>query len=151
MPTFVDASKCVGCGDCVDICPSDIMHFDRKTRKTYNIEPDACWECLNCAKVCGRQAVGVRGYADFVPMGAFISVIRDDRRNVISWTIRYRNGTEKEFNFPIRTTPWGSIKPPSEYPERKIGEDEELSLEPEKLYVNSLPTVKVRANEKQNS
>ncbi len=142
MPTFVYTSRCTGCGDCVDICPSDIIHYDRKMRKAYNIEPDACWECLNCMKVCGRQAIDVRGYADFVPMGAFISVERDDRRNIISWTIRYRNGTEKKFKFPIRTTAWGSIKPPSQYAEKKMGQGEDLSLEPEKLYVSSIPSIK---------
>jgi 4Fe-4S binding domain. len=36
VPTLVYSSRCVGCGDCVDICPSDIMHFDPKTRKAYN-------------------------------------------------------------------------------------------------------------------
>ncbi len=142
MPTFVYASKCSGCGDCVDICPSNIIHFDRKTRKAYNIEPDACWECLNCVKVCGRQAIDVRGYADFVPMGASISVARDDIKNIIEWNIIYRNGTLKRFKFPIRTTEWGSIKPPSQYAEKEMGEGEELSLEPEKLYINSVPSIK---------
>ncbi len=144
MPTFVYTSKCSGCGDCIDICPSDIIHFDRKSRKAYNIEPDACWECLNCVKVCGRQAVDVRGYADFVPMGASIGVIRDDSKNMIEWNIKYRNGTTKKFSFPIRTTVWGSIKPPSEYPQakNKIGEGEDLSFEPEKLYVASVPSIK---------
>lgn len=144
MPTFVYASKCSGCGDCVDICPSDIIHFDRKSRKAYNIEPDACWECLNCVKVCGREAVGVRGYADFVPMGASIGVIRDDSKNVIEWNIIYRNGVRKKFSFPIRTTKWGSIKPPSEYPQAKniMDKGEDLSLEPEKLYIASVPSTK---------
>jgi len=28
MSTFVYMTRCDGCGHCVDICPSDIMHID---------------------------------------------------------------------------------------------------------------------------
>jgi adenylylsulfate reductase subunit B len=31
MPTFVYMTRCDGCGHCVDICPSDIMHIDKVT------------------------------------------------------------------------------------------------------------------------
>ena len=31
MPTFVYMTACDGCGHCVDICPSDIMHIDPTT------------------------------------------------------------------------------------------------------------------------
>ena len=37
MPTFVYMTSCDGCGHCVDICPSDIMHIDKTTRRAYNI------------------------------------------------------------------------------------------------------------------
>jgi len=144
MPTFVYASKCVGCGDCVDICPSDIMHFVRKGhlfgRKTANIEPDMCWECYNCVKVCAFGAIEVRGYQDFTPMGAKVDVYRDEKTNRIYWTIRYRDGRVKHFVFPIRTTPWGSIKPPQEYPEPppEMLKEPYLSFEHERLGGNLL-------------
>jgi adenylylsulfate reductase subunit B len=32
MPTFVYMTRCDGCGHCVDICPSDIMHIDKTYR-----------------------------------------------------------------------------------------------------------------------
>ena len=35
-----------------------------------------CWECYNCVKICPTQAVEVRGYADFVPMGAAVTPLR---------------------------------------------------------------------------
>ena len=40
MPTFVYMTRCDGCGHCVDICPSDIMHIDKTLRRAYNIEPN---------------------------------------------------------------------------------------------------------------
>ena len=70
MPTFVDMTRCDGCGECVEICPSDIMHIDRTYRRAYNIEPNFCWECYSCVKACPQHAIDVRGYADFAPMGA---------------------------------------------------------------------------------
>src|ERR1051325_5431185 len=69
MPTFVYMTRCDGCGHCVDICPSDIMHIDTTYRRAYNIEPNFCWECYSCVKACPQHAIDVRGYADFAPLG----------------------------------------------------------------------------------
>ena len=60
MPTFVYMTRCDGCGHCVDICPSDIMHIDTTTRRAYNIEPNMCWECYSCVKACPHHAIDVR-------------------------------------------------------------------------------------------
>ena len=40
MSTFVYMTRCDGCGHCVDICPSDIMHIDENIRRAKNIEPN---------------------------------------------------------------------------------------------------------------
>ena len=40
MSTFVYMTRCDGCGHCVDICPSDIMHIDKLIRRAVNIEPN---------------------------------------------------------------------------------------------------------------
>jgi adenylylsulfate reductase, subunit B len=112
MPTFTYMTRCDGCGECVDICPSDIMHIDPVYRRSYNIEPNFCWECYSCVKACPQHAIDVRGYADFAPLGHSVRVLREEASDTISWKIRYRDGREKLFSFPIRTTPWGSIKPP---------------------------------------
>ena len=57
MPTFVYMTRCDGCGHCVDICPSDIMHIDKTYRRAYNIEPNMCWECYSCVKACPQNAI----------------------------------------------------------------------------------------------
>ncbi len=40
MSTFVYMTRCDGCGHCVDICPSDIMHIDENIRRAKNIDPN---------------------------------------------------------------------------------------------------------------
>ena len=143
MPTFVYMTKCDGCGQCVDICPSDIMHIDPVYRRAYNIEPNFCWECYACVKACPQQAIDVRGPADFAPMGHKVRVLRDEEKATISWKIRYRDGRLKEFTFPIRTTPWGSIKPPSHYkvPDTDALNSPMLAHEPTALKVDKLPSL----------
>ena len=84
MSTFVYMTRCDGCGHCVDICPSDIMHIDKVTRRAVNIEPNMCWECYSCVKACPNQAIDARGYADFAPMGHSVRVLRDEERGTIS-------------------------------------------------------------------
>ena len=75
MPSFVIADKCDGCKAldktaCQHICPNDLMVLNKETMKAFNRDPSMCWECYNCVKICPTQAVEVRGYADFVPLGA---------------------------------------------------------------------------------
>jgi adenylylsulfate reductase subunit B len=142
MPTFTDMTKCNGCGECVDICPSDIMHIDRKYRRSYNIEPSMCWECYSCVKACPQHAIDVRGYSDFAPLGHKVRVLREKDKGIVSWKIRFRDGRVKEFTFPIRTTPWGSIKGPDAYepPDDDGLRSALLAHEPEALMVTALPT-----------
>jgi len=139
-------TRCDGCGQCVDICPSDIMHIDKTWRRAYNIEPNFCWECYSCVKACPQNAIDVRGYSDFAPLGHSVRVLREPEKGTVSWKIKYRDGRIKEFEFPIRTTPWGSIKPPSEYdaPDAKALSSVMLAHEPEELMVPKLPTLPAR-------
>jgi adenylylsulfate reductase subunit B len=100
-------TRCDGCGHCVDICPSDIMHIDKTYRRALNIEPNMCWECYSCVKACPQNAIDCRGYADFAPLGSSVRVRREEEKGTISWKIKFRDGREKDFVSPITTKPWG--------------------------------------------
>jgi len=112
MPTFVNPNKCDGCKAldrpaCMYICPADLMKLDVSMGKAFNQEPDACWECFACVKICPQSAIDLRGYADVMPMGATATPLRGT--DAIMWALKFRDGTVKRFKFPIRTTPWGTI------------------------------------------
>ncbi len=143
MPTFVYMTRCDGCGECVDICPSDIMHIDKTYRRAYNIEPNMCWECYSCVKMCPQHAIDVRGYADFAPLGHSVRVRREPEKGTISWKIKFRDGREKDFVSPIRTTPWGSIEEPEDFPAPTEEEfkSQDLWHEPAALKIDALPTL----------
>jgi adenylylsulfate reductase subunit B len=146
MPSYVIDEKCDGCKGqdrtaCMYICPNDLMVLDPVAMKGYNQEPEFCWECYNCVKICPQQAVDVRGYADFVPMGASVVPLRGSED--IMWTVKFRNGTIKRFKFPIRTTAEGSAVPDGGFTEGPGDlNDQNLWTEPASLGVAALPTKK---------
>jgi len=114
MPTFVHTEKCDGCkgGEytvCMYVCPNNLMKLDTDRMKAFNQEPEQCWECQCCVKACPQQAIEVRSFQDWVPMGGAVIPMRTD--DTIMWTIKFRDGEVKRFRFPIRTTPVGSINP----------------------------------------
>ncbi len=70
MPTFVRTDKCDGCKGqdktaCMYICPHDLMKLDQDgsetghAMKAFNQEPEQCWECYSCVKICPQQAIEV--------------------------------------------------------------------------------------------
>jgi adenylylsulfate reductase subunit B len=69
--------------------------------------------------------------------------LREEQKGTVSWRIKFRDGREKNFVSPIRTTPWGSIKGPSEYspPLAAALDSQELAHEPEALKVEVLPAL----------
>jgi adenylylsulfate reductase subunit B len=94
-------------------------------------------------KACPQNAIDCRGYADFAPMGHSVRVLREEEKGTISWKIKFRNGHEKNFVSPIRTTPWGSIKSPADYeaPNPDAMKSQELAHEPDALNIDKLPAL----------
>ena len=146
MPSYVLQDKCDGCKAldktaCQFICPNDLMVLDKDKMKAYNREPEMCWECYNCVKICPTQAVEVRGYADFVPLGATVTPMRST--DSILWTVKFRNGSLKRFKFPIRTTEEGTAVPDGGF---DTGTDDlkspVLFTEPASTGLSELPTIK---------
>jgi adenylylsulfate reductase subunit B len=93
------------------------MTLDRQKMKAYNRDPVMCWECFNCVKMCPTQAIEVRGYSDFVPLGASVSALRSTED--IMWTVQFRNPEikPKRFKFPIRRgVSEGQIQPHGHFP-----------------------------------
>ena len=143
MPSYVIPEKCDGCKAidrtaCQYVCPNDLMVLDKATEKAYNQEPDACWECYSCVKICPTQAIDVRGYADFVPLGASVVPLRGT--DSIMWTVQFRDGRVKRFRFPTRTKPEDSVVAFSGLAEASAEglKGQLLAGEPEQLGVSQL-------------
>ena len=148
MPTYVDPHSCNACeGEhqgplCVYICPNDLMVLDPSQNKGLNQEPEMCSECYACVKLCPQDAIHVRGYADFVPLGAVVQPHRVD--NGLTWEVRFRDGREFEFTYPSRTRPAGSVTPYEEFTEDRVADLKSQSLAGEArwLGVAELPGLK---------
>jgi adenylylsulfate reductase subunit B len=99
-----------------------------------------CWECYNCVKICPTQAVEIRGYADFVPMGASVTPLRST--DSIMWTVKFRNGMLKRFKFPIRTTVEGQAVPDGGFETQANLNDHVLFTEPASAKLPEIFTLK---------
>ena len=149
MPAYVDPGACNACEDihegplCVYICPNDLMVLDLVTQKGSNQEAEMCSECYACVKLCPPNAIHVRGYADFVPLGAEVQPRYMDGQ--IRWDVRFRDGRTEQFTFPVRTTPTGSIDPHTGMGEADLSllKSPTLLGEPGILEVNELPRPKL--------
>ena len=46
MHPKVDEAKCTGCGNCAEVCPSEV--FEIKNNKSKVLHPEECVECETC-------------------------------------------------------------------------------------------------------
>ena len=149
MPTYVDPNTCNACAGehegplCVNICPNDLMTMDLEQNKGFNQEPELCSECYACVKLCPQEAIFVRGYADFVPLGASVHPTRVE--GGLTWTVKFRDGRELQFTYPSRTTPVGSSDPYRDFTEDRVNDlqGQGLAGESKWLGVDKLPTLLV--------
>jgi ferredoxin len=52
-----DEEKCVHCGACVSICPTEVFKFDGEYKVV--VEAEKCIHCAACTKVCPTQALSL--------------------------------------------------------------------------------------------
>ncbi|KAL7719606.1 4Fe 4S ferredoxin iron-sulfur binding domain protein [Entamoeba marina] len=53
----VDTDICIGCGACVDICPTGVL--DVIDRKCVAVAPENCSKCRDCMNVCPVDAISI--------------------------------------------------------------------------------------------
>jgi NAD-dependent dihydropyrimidine dehydrogenase PreA subunit len=53
----VDEEKCVGCGECVDVCPVDV--YEMQDDKSVPVNAEECIGCESCVEVCEQDAITV--------------------------------------------------------------------------------------------
>jgi Fe-S-cluster-containing hydrogenase component 2 len=55
LKATVDKEKCIGCGQCVDICPVEAIKVDNDIA----VVSDECIECGACADECPTEAISL--------------------------------------------------------------------------------------------
>lgn len=72
---IVNESQCIGCGQCVKVCPGGILSLNQ--HKKVEIEDfeefgwNGCWKCEHCLAVCPTGAISIFGHKPekSLPMG----------------------------------------------------------------------------------
>jgi len=52
---IIDIEKCIDCGACISLCPTDALHMDEKELLEYSLEK--CIGCLLCIDSCPRYCI----------------------------------------------------------------------------------------------
>jgi len=53
----VDAEKCTGCEECVEICPVDV--YEIQEGKSLPVNGEECIGCESCIEVCEQEAITI--------------------------------------------------------------------------------------------
>ena len=51
----IDHSKCSGCKQCYEVCPTDCFAFDDDEKLLTMAYPEDCWFCAACIYVCPTE------------------------------------------------------------------------------------------------
>ncbi|MFH1139131.1 MAG: 4Fe-4S binding protein [Pseudomonadota bacterium] len=54
----IDMEKCIGCGECVEVCPTGV--YELQDGKAVVVNEDECVGCESCVEVCEQEAIVVR-------------------------------------------------------------------------------------------
>ena len=53
----LDSDKCVGCGECVDICPASV--YELQDEKSVPVNMEECLGCESCVEACEHGCITV--------------------------------------------------------------------------------------------
>lgn len=79
----VDLNKCIGCENCVNICPMDVFYFDSSAHKSVLAYPENCQSCGQCYLNCQGRALGISNDQFSFPITAFRGVTTAPENRVV--------------------------------------------------------------------
>ena len=67
----IDLNKCIGCENCVNICPMDVFYFNQDAHKSVIAYPENCQSCGQCYLNCKGRCLGISNDLYAFPITAF--------------------------------------------------------------------------------
>ena len=68
---LIDLNRCIGCENCVNICPIDVFYFNAEAHKSVIAYPENCQSCGQCFLNCKGRALGISNDLYAFPITAF--------------------------------------------------------------------------------
>ena len=68
MVVRIDLNNCIGCENCVNICPMDVFYFNYEANKSVMAYPENCQSCGQCFLNCQGRALGMSNEAFSFPL-----------------------------------------------------------------------------------
>lgn len=90
MSIRIKQEKCVGCKNCVEVCPGNLIKLGSDKKAFIKHERD-CWGCTSCIKACPIQAISFFLGADIGGRGAELTVTT--KGTVRTWTVTKPDGS----------------------------------------------------------
>ena len=98
MSIQIDRTKCVGCGQCAEICPVTLIRMTQK--KAEMRYPMECWGCASCVKECPAHAISLYLGADIGGAGCRMTVNKDG--NLLHWIVSRPDVSEETITVDSR-------------------------------------------------
>lgn len=100
MGAWIDKDKCIGCGECVQVCPGDLIYVN-DSGKAENRYSEECWHCMACVKVCVQKAIWLNLPFSIANRGA--RLLCESGSDEIRWTCVDLDGKVTEFVLPKKS------------------------------------------------
>lgn len=89
MSIRIQKINCVGCGQCIKVCPGNLIKKD-EAGKAYIKHFKDCWGCTSCLKECKTGAISFYLGADIGGKGGTMTVLEEGE--LCTWQIKDLNG-----------------------------------------------------------
>lgn len=60
MPAVIISDDCIGCGECENSCPLDVIYMHPQKAIAYVKYPEECWHCGSCRQDCSVGAIKIQ-------------------------------------------------------------------------------------------
>lgn len=89
MSIVIYKDKCIGCKNCLSVCPGSLIKFG-EDRKAYIKYAKDCWGCSSCVKECKAGAISLYLGADIGGRGSKLTA--EVENDIVHWKVEESNG-----------------------------------------------------------